>query len=60
MAKVLFGLQQIITAGNKGDLDGVFRGNEIVTTGIKTVIPRAGHFACLAGAASTKRGDCSA
>ena len=58
MARVLFGLQEVIAAGNEGDVAGVFRANRTLAKGLRAVIPQAGRFARLAGAAAAQGDQC--
>jgi hypothetical protein len=58
MARVLFGLQEVIAAGNEGDVPGVFRANRTLVRGLDAVIPMAGRFARLAGAAEAQGDRC--
>jgi hypothetical protein len=58
MAIVLFGLQEVLAAGNKGDFEGVFRANRTITKGLERLIPQAGRFARLSGAASGEGDRC--
>jgi hypothetical protein len=59
MAIVLFGLQEIVAAGNRGNVEGVYRANRTVTKGLERLIPQAGCFARLAGAASAEDERCA-
>jgi hypothetical protein len=59
MAIVLFGLQEVIAAGNSGDVEGVHRANRTLTKGLDRLIPQAGRFARLAGAASAEDERCA-
>lgn len=58
MALVLFGLQEVLAAGNKGDVEGVYRANRTLTKGLERLIPQSGRFARLAGAASDEGDRC--
>lgn len=58
MALVLFGLQEVIAAGNRGDGEGVYRANRTLTKGLERVIPESGRFARLAGTASAEGERC--
>jgi cytochrome c551/c552 len=58
VARILFGLQQAIAEGNQGDVAGVHRANRTLTKGLNDVIPLAGRFARLAGAATAERDEC--
>ena len=58
MAIVLFGLQEVVAAGNSGDIEGVHRANRTLTKGLERLIPQAGRFARLAGAASAEGERC--
>jgi hypothetical protein len=58
MALVLFGLQEVLAAGNSGAIEGVYRANRTLTKGLDRVVPQAGRFARLAGAASGEGDRC--
>jgi hypothetical protein len=59
MAIVLFGLQEVLANGNKGNVEGVYRASRTVGKGLNRLTQEAGRFARLAGAASAEDERCA-